>query len=126
MVAGDAGRAAGAIGTVVADVGPAVVAIGVAAVDIGAAVAGTAAVAGAGAQRLLARRWELRLSALRQPVLATSSKMSGMAINMSRNGCGFAEPFRCIEGVTTLTRLSRRRVVNVTIFADISSEIFAR
>ncbi|MEI9914858.1 MAG: hypothetical protein WDN29_02505 [Methylovirgula sp.] len=57
MVAGDAGRAAGAIGTVVADVGPAVVAIGVAAVDIGAAVAGTAAVAGAGAQRLLARRW---------------------------------------------------------------------
>ena len=88
--AADVGPAAAVVGTVAGADGLAVATTAVA--DIGAAVAGTAAAAdGVGARLLRVPLWALLLSAPRPTVLATSSRTSGTAINMSRNGSGFAE-----------------------------------
>ena len=88
--AADVGPAAAVIGTVAGAGGLAVATTAVA--DIGAAVAGTAAAAdGVGAQLLRVPLWALLRSAPQPTVLATSSRTSGMAINMSRNGSGFAK-----------------------------------
>jgi hypothetical protein len=92
MAAADVGPVAADVGTVAGAGGLAVATTAVA--DIGAAVAGmAAAVDGVGAQPLRVPRWALLRSAPQPMALATSSRTAGTAINMSRNGSGFAEAF---------------------------------
>jgi hypothetical protein len=90
MVAADVGPAAAVIGTVAGADG---LAVATTAAAIGAAVAGMAAADGVGARLLQVRLWALLRSAPQPTVLATGSRTSGTAINMSRNGSGFANAF---------------------------------
>lgn len=94
MAAADVGPVAAVVGTVAGADGLAAAGTAVAitgAADIGAAVAGMAAVDGVGARLLRVPRWAPLRLAPQLTALATSSRTSGTAINMSRNGSGFAE-----------------------------------